>query len=44
MAGLLKRVAAERVSGQRPSVFRAAVAAGAAGAAAAALTYKVLRA
>jgi hypothetical protein len=43
MAGLLKRVAAERVSGQRPSVLRAVVASGAAGAAAAALTYRLLR-
>jgi hypothetical protein len=43
MAGLLKRVAAERTSGQRPSVFRAGVAAGAAGAAVAAFTYRLLR-
>jgi hypothetical protein len=41
MAGLLKRVAAERVSGSRPSVPRS-IAAAAAGAAAA-ITYRLLR-
>jgi hypothetical protein len=44
MAGLLKRVAAERMSGGRPSMVRAVAASAAAGVAAAAITYKLLRA
>jgi hypothetical protein len=43
MAGLLKRVAAERVSGERPGAGRALIAAVAAGAAAAGVTYRLLR-
>jgi hypothetical protein len=44
MAGLLKRVAAERASGGRPSGLRAIAAAVVAGAAAAVITYRLLRA
>jgi hypothetical protein len=44
MAGLLKRVAAERASGERPGMLRAIAAAVAAGAAAAVITYRLLRA
>jgi hypothetical protein len=44
MTGFLKRVAAERASGRRPSALRAVAAAAAAGAAAAAITYRLLRA
>jgi hypothetical protein len=43
MGGFLKRVAAERASGGRPSMVRAIAAAAAAGVAAAAITYKLLR-
>jgi hypothetical protein len=43
MRNLLKRVAAERMSGGRPSSPRALLAASAAGGAAAVLTYRVLR-
>jgi len=43
MAGLLKRVAAERASGGRPSMVQAIAAAAVAGAAAAAITFKLLR-
>jgi hypothetical protein len=44
MRGLVKRVAAERMGGNRPSPPRAMLVASAAGAAAAVLTYRVLRA
>jgi hypothetical protein len=44
MTGFLKRVAAERASGGRPSPVRAVAAAAVAGAAAAAITYRLLRA
>jgi hypothetical protein len=43
MAGLLRRVASQRLGGDRPSPIRAGLAAAAAGAAAAALTYRLLR-
>jgi predicted phage tail protein len=44
MAGLLKRVAAERASGGRPPMLRAMGAAMVAGGAVAVITYRVLRA
>jgi hypothetical protein len=44
MSGLLKRVAAERIGGGRPSSPRALGAALVAGAATAILTYRLLRA
>jgi hypothetical protein len=44
MKGFVKGVLAERISGGRPSVLRAAVTAVAAGAAVAGVTYKALRA
>jgi uncharacterized protein (DUF2062 family) len=44
MAGFLKRVAAERASGEHPSTLRAIAAAVAAGVAAAVITYRLLRA
>jgi len=44
MSGFVKSVLAERVSGGRPSMLRAAVTAVAAGAAFAGVTYKALRA
>jgi hypothetical protein len=43
MAGFLKRVAADKASGERPSTVRAIAAAAVAGAAAAAITYKIVR-
>jgi hypothetical protein len=43
MAGLLKRVTEERVSGGRPSVVRAVIAAVVAGVGAALITYRLLR-
>lgn len=43
MAGMVKRVLAERAGGKRPSAPRAMFAAAATGLAAAGLTYKVLR-
>jgi hypothetical protein len=43
MAGLIKNAVSERLSGDRPSRMKAALATSAAGAAAAKLTYKVLR-
>jgi hypothetical protein len=43
MRGFVKRVAAERLGGGRPSPPRAMLAASVAGAAAAALTYRALR-
>jgi hypothetical protein len=43
MRELVKRVAAQRIGGDRPSPPRAALAASAAGAAAAIVTYRVLR-
>lgn len=42
--GILKRAIATRLKGDRPSPFRAALAAAVAGGAAAAVTYKALRA
>jgi hypothetical protein len=44
MPGFVKRVAAERIGGGRPSPPRALLAASAAGAVAAVVTYRVLRA
>jgi len=44
MRGFVKRVAAQRMGGDRPSAPRALLAASATGAAAAVLTYRVLRA
>jgi len=44
MGGFLKRVAAERASGSRPTVPKSIAAAVVAGAAAAAITYRLLRA
>lgn len=44
MRDFVKRVAGERLGGDRPSPPRALLAASAAGAAAAVLTYRVLRA
>jgi hypothetical protein len=44
MAGVVKDAIAKRVSGDRPSPIRAAVAAAAVGAATAAITYRALRA
>ena len=43
MTGFVKRVAAERIAGNRPSPARAVAAAAAVGAAAAAITYRLLR-
>ena len=43
MRDFMKRVAADRIGGDRPSSPRALLAASAAGAAAAVLTYRVLR-
>jgi hypothetical protein len=43
MRGLISRVAAERMGGDRPSPPRALLVASATGAAAAVLTYRVLR-
>jgi hypothetical protein len=43
MADFLKRVAADRISGQQPSVPRALGAAAVAGMAVAVLTYRLLR-
>jgi hypothetical protein len=44
VAGFLKRVATERIGGERPSVVRALVVAAVVGAGAAFVTYKLLRA
>jgi len=44
MPAFIKRVAADRAKGKRPSPPRAALAASVAGATAAVLTYRVLRA
>jgi hypothetical protein len=43
MAGMVKRVLAERAGGKRPSVPRAIATAAALGVAAAGITYRVLR-
>ena len=43
MKEFIKRVAAERATGSRPSPVRAVLAAGAVGAAAAGITYRLLR-
>jgi len=43
MTGFIKRVAAQRISGDQPSPFRAAFAAGAIGAATAGVAYRLLR-
>jgi hypothetical protein len=43
MMGIVKRAVAERLSGDRPSPLRAALAAAVAGAVAAGVTYRVLR-
>jgi hypothetical protein len=44
MTAFMKKVAAQRLSGRRPSSFQALAAATVAGAAAAGLTYRALRA
>jgi hypothetical protein len=43
MKGFMKHVAADRLSGDRPSTVRAFIAAGAIGAVAAGVTYRLLR-
>jgi hypothetical protein len=43
MTGFVKRVAADRMTGNRPSPVRAMLAAAAVGAAATGLTYRLLR-
>ena len=43
MSGVLKSAIAKRVSGDKPSVFQATLAAAVAGVAAAALTYRLMR-